>query len=159
MYFVSLFFLNARNFTTSLLVMHLKCTAVHYANLNSSSKKKSFLNYRLLNMLFRFFRFHIYVWKNYHFYYKFPKFMSTCSILQNNRMSNLVILKWWHFEYKVNLKIKIKKWRLLFRSKVDFFDVFSKRLCKGSFDYLEINSYSKFHTRATISQKMAALWS
>ena len=64
MHFVSLFFLNERNITTSLLMIHLKCTVVHYANLNSSSKNKPFLNYGLLNMLFRFFRFLIYVYFN-----------------------------------------------------------------------------------------------
>ena len=35
-YFVSLFFLNERNISTSLLMMHLKCTVVHYASVNSS---------------------------------------------------------------------------------------------------------------------------
>ena len=34
--FVSLFFLNKRNITASLLMIHLKCTGVHYGNLNSS---------------------------------------------------------------------------------------------------------------------------
>ena len=48
---------NERNITTSLLMIHLKCTIVHYANLNSRSKNKLFLNYGLLNMLFRFFDF------------------------------------------------------------------------------------------------------
>ena len=48
------FFLNETKITTSLLTMHLKCTVLHYANLNSSSINKPFLNYRLLNMLFRF---------------------------------------------------------------------------------------------------------
>ena len=55
MHFVSLFFLNERNITTSLLMIHLKCTVVHYANLNSSSINKPFLNYGLLNILFRLF--------------------------------------------------------------------------------------------------------
>ena len=32
MHFVSLFFLNERNITTSLLMMHLKRTVMHYAN-------------------------------------------------------------------------------------------------------------------------------
>ena len=85
MHFLSLFFLNEkniatsllRNITISLLMVHLKCTVVHYANLNSSSINKLFLNYRPLNILFRFFRFLIYVyfmkllsknlWNNYHF--------------------------------------------------------------------------------------------
>ena len=76
-YAFCLFFLNKRNITTCLLMTHLKCTVVHYANLNSSSINKLFLNYRPLNILFRFFRFLIYVyfmkllsknlWNNYHF--------------------------------------------------------------------------------------------
>ena len=57
MHFVSLFFLNERNITTSLLMIHLKCTVVHYSNLNSSSVNKPFLNYAPLNMLFLFFDF------------------------------------------------------------------------------------------------------
>ena len=35
MRFNSLFFLNERNIATSLLMINLKCTVVHYANLNS----------------------------------------------------------------------------------------------------------------------------
>ena len=39
---VSLFFLNERNITISLLTIHLKCTIVaRYTNLNSSSINKS----------------------------------------------------------------------------------------------------------------------
>ena len=45
-------------------MMHLKCAVVHYANLNSSSINKPFLNYEPLNMLFRFFRLRIYVYFN-----------------------------------------------------------------------------------------------
>ena len=41
MHIFSLFFLNQTN-STSLLVIHLKCTVVHYANLNSNSISKSF---------------------------------------------------------------------------------------------------------------------
>ena len=55
MHFVSLFFINERNITTSIFMIHLKCTVVHYANLNWSSINKAFLNYRMLNMLLRFF--------------------------------------------------------------------------------------------------------
>ena len=43
MHFVSLFFLHERNIATSLLIIHLKCTFVHYANLNSSSMNKPYL--------------------------------------------------------------------------------------------------------------------
>ena len=64
MHFVSLFFLKERNITTSLLMIHLKCAVVHYANLNSSSRNKSFLTYGPLNMLLCFFKIHI---NNYHF--------------------------------------------------------------------------------------------
>ena len=34
MHLVSLFLLNERNITVSLLMIHLKCTVVHFANLN-----------------------------------------------------------------------------------------------------------------------------
>ena len=42
-HFVSLFFLNERNVTNSLEMIHLKCTVVHYTNLNSSSINKPYL--------------------------------------------------------------------------------------------------------------------
>ena len=35
-HFVSLFFLNERNIATSFLIIHLKCSVLHYANLNLS---------------------------------------------------------------------------------------------------------------------------
>ena len=57
MHFVSLFFLNERNITTSLLMIHLKSTTVQYLNLNSSSINNPLLNYWPLNMLFCFFDF------------------------------------------------------------------------------------------------------
>ena len=58
MHFVS-FLLNERNITTSLLMIHLKRTVLHYSNLNSSSINTPFLNYGPLNTFF--FRFLIYV--------------------------------------------------------------------------------------------------
>ena len=79
MHFVSLFFLNERNITTALLMTHLKCTVVHYSDLNSSSiNKKPFLNYGPLNMLFiylliYFFKFLIYVYFNKAFAQKILK--------------------------------------------------------------------------------------
>ena len=66
-HFVFLFFLNERNITTSLLMIHLKCTVVHYSNLNSSSINKPFLIYGWLNMLFLFsffFLFLVYIYFN-----------------------------------------------------------------------------------------------
>ena len=41
--YFSLFLLNERDIRTSPLMIHLKCTAVHYANLNWSSINKTFL--------------------------------------------------------------------------------------------------------------------
>ena len=54
MHLVSLLFLNERNITISLLIIHFKCTVVHYVNLNSRSASKPLLNYRPWNMLFFF---------------------------------------------------------------------------------------------------------
>ena len=51
-HFISLFFLNERNITTSLLMAHSKCAIVHYANLNSSYINKRLLNYRPLKIPF-----------------------------------------------------------------------------------------------------------
>ena len=72
-YAFCLFFLNERSITTSILMIHLKCTVVHYVNLNSSSKNKPFLNYGPLNILFCFFLFLIYVYFNKAFVKKFMK--------------------------------------------------------------------------------------
>ena len=90
MHFVSLFFLNERNITTSLLMIHLKCTVVHYANLNSSSKNKAFLNYGSLNMLFRFFRFLIYVYFNETFVKKLMKQLSSFNTNFQNSFEDVV---------------------------------------------------------------------
>ena len=76
MYFVSLFFLNERNITTSLLMIHLKCVVAHYANLNSSSINKFYL--RALEYAISFFSKFLFTFiltrflsktllKNYHF--------------------------------------------------------------------------------------------
>ena len=40
---ISLFFLNKINIATLHLLVHLKCTVVHYASLNSSSINKPYL--------------------------------------------------------------------------------------------------------------------
>ena len=80
----------------SLLMTHLRCTVVHYANWNSSPINKSFLNDGQLNMLFFFFWFLIYVYFNEAFVKKVwnnsffnTNFISRCSILRRIRMSNL----------------------------------------------------------------------
>ena len=58
MHFVSLFFLNERNITSSLLMIYLKCAVVHYANLNSISINKIYLRavcyFVFFNVLFIF---------------------------------------------------------------------------------------------------------
>ena len=79
--------------------------------------------------------------------------MQNIKILQNIRMSNLVIPKWRLFEYK----LKFEKLPLLFRSEIDLFEIFFKRLYKESFEDLQINSHWKFQTRATMSDQMAAI--
>ena len=43
MHFVSLFFVSERNTATLLLMVHLKCTVAHYANLNSRPINKPYL--------------------------------------------------------------------------------------------------------------------
>ena len=80
----------------------------------SSSINDSFSNYGQLNMLFPFSDLLIVFIlmrllskickKTIIFWYKFPKFISRCNILQNIRMSNIVILKWWLFEYKTKVE-------------------------------------------------------
>ena len=71
MHFVSLFFLNERSITNSLLMIPLKYAVVHYTNLNSSSINKAYRG--PLNMLFRFFRFAIYLHFNEAFVKNFMK--------------------------------------------------------------------------------------
>ena len=51
-------------------------------------------------------------------------------------MSNLVILKWRPFEYNP----KFENRPLLFRSEIDIFEIFLKRLYKESLEDLQINS-------------------
>ena len=54
-HFVSLFFVNERNITISLLMIHLKCAVVHNANLNSSCINKPFLNIWVVEYAISFF--------------------------------------------------------------------------------------------------------
>ena len=93
-------------------------------------------------MLFRFFPFLIYVYFNEAFVkklyeisiifqYKFPKFISRCSILQNIRMSNLVKLKWQSFQHKTKFQNRFE---------IGSFNLFYKRLYNESFADLQINS-------------------
>ena len=126
-------------------MIHLKCTIVNYANLNLGFKNKPFLNYGLFNMLFRFFRFHIYVYFNETFVKNFmtglslfnTNFQNSCQDVAYYRILCNEFAKSCDTEYKAKFE---KKWRPLFRSKIGIFDIFFKRLCKESFADLEINS-------------------
>ena len=60
MHLVSLFLLNERNITVSLLMIHLKCTVVHFANLNWSSLNEHYLRAVEYAISF-FFRFTIHI--------------------------------------------------------------------------------------------------
>ena len=90
MYFVSLFLLNERNITTSFLMVHLKCTVVDYANLNSSSINKPFLSYRLSNILFCFLRLFISVYFNKAFVKNFIKKPSVFNTNFQNSFQDIV---------------------------------------------------------------------
>ena len=78
-----IFSFNERNIATSLLMIHLKCTVVHYANLNSSSINKPYLlavEYTFLLFFFDFLFIFILIrfllqtlWKNYHFFIQVSK--------------------------------------------------------------------------------------
>ena len=59
MYFVSILFVDERNITTSLLMIHLKCAVVHYVNLNSSSTNNLYLRTVEYVISFSFFFFEI----------------------------------------------------------------------------------------------------
>ena len=111
---------NEGNIKASIFLILLKCIVVGYSNENESFTNRLFSNYGPLNMLFHFFRclFHeAFVKKSmkklFFFNFKFQKSILRGSILQKNRMSNFVILKWWPFEYQV------KGWKF-----VDFWDCF-----------------------------------
>ena len=62
-HFVSLFFLNETNIRTSFLIIHLKCTVVHYTDLNSRSINKPYVR-TVENALSCFFLFLLYVYFN-----------------------------------------------------------------------------------------------
>ena len=79
-------------------MIHLKCTAVHDANLNSSSINKPYL--RPLNMLFRFFDLLI---KTIIFYINFP---NSFQDVVYYRILDTVILKWLSLEYKAKFEKK-----------------------------------------------------
>ena len=110
--FASQIFSYERNIKASVLLILLKCIVVGYSDGNESFTGRLFSNYGLLNVLLRFFRYLIYsvfhetFAKNFmtklsFFSSNFKKLISRCSISQEIKMSNFVILKWRPFEYKV----------------------------------------------------------
>ena len=152
MHFVSLFFLNERNVTTSLLMIHLKCTVVH-SNLNPSSVNNPFLNYGPLNMqfLFFFFRFFIYVYYNENFAKEIMNQLSFFNANFWNSFQNVVYYKilgrvtlWYWKGGTLNVRQNLKKMASFLWSKIVIFDMFFKRLCKESFEGLEFNNNWKF---------------
>ena len=131
-------------------MIHLKCTDVHYANLNSSSINKPYCK------LFRFFQFLIYVY----FSEIFVKKLSFLNINFQTSFQEVVyyrILGCQTLRYEnsrpLNIRQNLGKKPFLFRSKIDIFDIFLKRL----YEDLQINSNWKFQTHATMSHKMIAL--
>ena len=68
--------------------MHLECTVVYHANLNSSFINNPFLNYGTLNMPFRFFS--IYVYFNEAFVKKIMKKLSFFNVNFENSFQHVV---------------------------------------------------------------------
>ena len=144
-----LFFLNKRSSATSLLMIHLKCTVIHYANLNSSSMNKPYLRgcwiYYFVGGFFGFL-FMLFIYFNEAFVTNFMKKLSFFNTNFQNSFQDVVYYRilgcqalWYLNGGPLN------------------FDIFFKRLHEESFEDLQINSNWKFQTRTTISHKMAAL--
>ena len=90
MHFVSLFFLNERNIPASLLMIHLECAIVHYANLNSSSINKPYL--RTVEYAISFFRFLIYGYFNNTFVKNFMKKLSLFNTNFQNPFQDVICI-------------------------------------------------------------------
>ena len=112
-------------------MIHLKCTAVRYANLNSSSLNNHYLRaikdaislFLISYLCFFNETFVKSFMKKVSFLMQIPKFISRCSILWNIRMSNLVILKRRPFEYEE----KFEKRPFLFRFEIGILDMSFKK--------------------------------
>ena len=64
------------NITTSLLMIHLKCTVVHYANLKFKHRKQAIFKLRAIEYAISFFQFLIYVYFNEAFLKNFMEKLS-----------------------------------------------------------------------------------
>ena len=141
----SSFFLNERNIVTSLLMIHLKCTVVHW-----------------IYFFAGFFWFLIYVYFNE----AFKSFMKNLSFFNTNFQNSfqdvlyyriLGCQTFWYLNgVPLNISQNLKKY-LLFRSEIYISEIFFKRLYKENFEDLQINSNWKFQTCATMSNKIATL--
>ena len=140
---------------------------MHYANLNSSSINKLFLNCGPLNMLFRFcffFQFLIYVCFNEAFFNKFMKKLSFFNTNFQNWFQDLVCYRilgcqtlWYWNDSTLNIRQNLEKTVSFFGSKIAIFDIFFKRLNEENFQDLQINKNWKFQVHSIMSHKITAL--
>ena len=84
---------NEGNVKTSILLILLKCIVVGYSNGNESFTGRLFSNYRLLNMLFHFFRYLIYSVFYNTFVKRFMKKLSFFSSNFKNQFQDVVYYK------------------------------------------------------------------
>ena len=70
----------------------------------------------------------------------------------NIKMSNLVTLKWWHFEHKAKFEKEDLFYLVLKKVFLTYFLLYEE-----SFEDLQVNSNWKFQNCATMSHKMATL--
>ena len=90
-HFVSLAFLNDEDIiTTSLLFIHLKCTIMHYVNLNSSSMNKPLLRAVEYDISLIFFGLLIYVYFDESFVKSFIKKLSFCNVNFQNSFQDVL---------------------------------------------------------------------
>ena len=156
MHFVSLLFLNERNITTSLLMIHLKCTVVHYSNLNSSSVNKPLFKLRAVEYAISF------------FFFDFLFVFILTRLLSKNYEITIILNVNFQNSFQDAVYYKILGCQTLwyqnggtlwpfFRSKIVIFEISFKRLHEESFEDLEFISNWKLETRAALSHKMTPL--
>ena len=106
---------NEGNVKTSILLILLKCIVVGYSNGNESFTGRLFSNYRLLNMLFHFFRYLIYSVFYNTFVKRFMKKLSFFSSNFKNQFQDVVYYKklgcltlsYWNGD-PLNIRLKVE---------------------------------------------------
>ena len=106
---------NEGNVKTSILLILLKCIVVSYSNGNESFTGRLFSNYRLLNMLFHFFRYLIYSVFYNTFVKRFMKKLSFFSSNFKNQFQDVVYYKklgcltlsYWNGD-PLNIRLKVE---------------------------------------------------